>query len=74
MITPLNIYGSVQKQKKIVASGRPVIAYRTFNGAFTFYYAHPAVTSPPAANVFGIFKRTSFRIDAGKSKRASFAG
>jgi hypothetical protein len=46
----------MQKQKELLASGRPVIAHRTFNDAFTFYYAHPAVTSPPAANVFGILK------------------
>jgi hypothetical protein len=47
----LDIHGSVQKQKKLLASGQPVIAYRTFNDAFTFYYEHPIVTLPSAASV-----------------------
>jgi 4-amino-4-deoxy-L-arabinose transferase-like glycosyltransferase len=43
--------GSVKQQKRLVAAGADVVAYRSFNNAFVFYRQKPIVVLPTAAAV-----------------------
>jgi hypothetical protein len=53
----LDSFGSVQKQKELLASRRPVVAFRSFNDAFVFYHQQPVVILPSAAAVSGYLKK-----------------
>lgn len=47
----LDHQGSIYKMKNLVQSGRPIIAYHSFNEAFTFYYKKPIRVMNTASEV-----------------------
>lgn len=53
----LDARGSVQKQKGLVASANRVVAYRSFNNAFTFYHRKPIAIMPSVRAVVEYLKQ-----------------
>jgi 4-amino-4-deoxy-L-arabinose transferase-like glycosyltransferase len=49
----LDKQGSVYQMKQLVQTGKPVIGYRNFNDAFTFYHRQPIVVFNAADSIAG---------------------
>jgi hypothetical protein len=52
----LDAQGSVQQQKQLVQTSRPVIAWHNFNEAFTFYHRQPIPVMQSADEVAAFLK------------------
>jgi 4-amino-4-deoxy-L-arabinose transferase-like glycosyltransferase len=53
----LDKQGSVYQMKLLVQTGRPIIAYRNFNDAFTFYHGQPIVVFNTADSIAGYLQK-----------------
>jgi 4-amino-4-deoxy-L-arabinose transferase-like glycosyltransferase len=53
----LDKQGSVYQMKQLVKTGKPIIAYRNFNDAFTFYHGQPIVVLTSADSIAGYLEK-----------------
>ncbi len=69
LLPALDEQGSVHQMKELIKTGEPVIAYRSFNDAFTFYHKQPIVIMNSADALTDFLKKNPHALVLEKARQ-----